>query len=116
MFHLPWFPSIQTPAFAINYYSRGALSVFVVQCLKIILGEKPGAKAHICVVINSRGLFVFFFFHLRVIVIFGTNLRRLFLFIFFCFFPEADLLWSPHFFPPLNHSEYHCDSCIVLRN
>lgn len=61
MFHLPWFPSIQTPAFAINYYSRGALSVFVVQCLKIILGEKPGAKAHICVVINSRGLFLFFF-------------------------------------------------------
>ena len=48
MFHFPWFPSIQTPAFAINYYSHGAL-LSLVQCFKIILGGKLGAETHICV-------------------------------------------------------------------
>lgn len=79
MFHFPWFPFIQTPAFAVNYYSHGTLSFFVVQCFKIMLGGKLGDEAHICIGING----CFFFFsvaqqkaHLRVIAILVTILRR----------------------------------------
>ena len=58
MFHFPWFPSIQTPAFAINYYSHGALSLSLVECFEIIWGGKLGAEAHICIGINSCFFFL----------------------------------------------------------
>lgn len=58
MFHFPWFPSVQTPAFAINCYSRGAL-LSLEQCFEIILGGKLGAETHICV---EEIVFFFFFF------------------------------------------------------
>lgn len=57
MFHFPWFPSVQTPAFAINCYSRGAL-LSLEQCFEIILGGKLGAETHICV---EEIVFFFFF-------------------------------------------------------
>lgn len=53
MFHFPWFPSFQTPAFAINYYSHGALFLSLVQCFNLILEGKLGAEAHICIGISS---------------------------------------------------------------
>lgn len=53
MFHFPWFPFIQTPAVAVNYYSHGTLSFFVVQGFKIILGGELGDEAHICIGING---------------------------------------------------------------
>lgn len=53
MFHFPRFPFIQTPAFAVNYYSHGSLSFFVVQCFKIMLGGKLGDEARVCIGING---------------------------------------------------------------
>ena len=57
VFHFPWFPSVQTPAFATNCYSRGAL-LSLEQCFEIILGGKLGAETHICV---EEIVFLFFF-------------------------------------------------------
>lgn len=58
VFQFPWFSSVQTPAFAINYYFHGTLSFFVVQCFKIIVGGKLGTEAHNCIGINSHFFFL----------------------------------------------------------
>lgn len=86
VFHFPWPSSIQTPAFAINYYSHGTLSLSVVQGFNIILGGKQGFEAHNYTGINS---FLFFFSlgapqkaPVRVIAIFVHFKEFLFLFIF----------------------------------